>query len=44
MVATSLDYAGCEAALRLAGFAMTKEIFQGLQVMETAAISAMSER
>lgn len=37
-----LNYAGCEAGLRLADITMTPELFGDLQAMETAAIKAFN--
>lgn len=43
---TGLDYAGVEALLRLNGYAgkERRELFEGLQIMEQAALSAMAKR
>jgi hypothetical protein len=40
----SLDYPGVEAAARLAGIAMTPELFADIRIMERAAVEAMRER
>ena len=41
---TGLDYQGVEAAMRMARVARTVELFEGLQVMEFAALKAFQER
>jgi len=41
---TGLDYVGVEACMRMAGIKRTDELFDGLQVMEFAALQAIGER
>lgn len=41
---TGLDYPGVEATMRMARIARTVELFDGLQVMEFAALKALQER
>lgn len=39
---TGLDYTGVEAAMRLAGIQQSADLFDGLQVMEVAALREMN--
>lgn len=43
-VPTGLDYAGVEAAARMAGIEMTEDLFGRLRVMERAALAEMMSR
>lgn len=43
LVATGLDYTGAEAGLRLAGIAITPDVWAQVQHIETGAVSAMLE-
>lgn len=40
----AMDYAGVEAAARLAGIDVTPPLFADLRIMEAAALRAMAER
>jgi hypothetical protein len=42
--ATGLDYAGVEAAARLLGVAIDRDVFQGVQVLEMSYLEASGDK